>query len=98
MSLKDLDDIYVGQGISVRFSFRDPETKLPQPSTNPILLFRKPVSKDVVTPDVTVDEDNKHYGRVVVDEPGEWICRMQSDEPGAASKEFKFIVKNSAFS
>jgi hypothetical protein len=91
-------DIYVGQGVRVRASFRDPESNERQEANEPQIKFRKPISKEIVEVDITSNEENEYFGRTVVDEPGTWWCRIESVEPGAAAKEFEFKVKRTEFS
>lgn len=90
-------EIYVGQGITVSCHFRDPETREPQEAINAQVKFIKPKSKLLLQSDLIVNDSLKYQGRVVVDEPGIWLCRIDSEEPGAAAKEFRFEVKPSQF-
>jgi hypothetical protein len=91
-------DIYVGQGITIRASFRDPENNERVEANEPRILFKRPVSKEVFTVEVSSNEVNEYFGRTIVNEPGNWWCRIESIEPGAAAREFEFKVKRTEFS
>jgi hypothetical protein len=83
--------IFIGQGITIKASFRDPELLELMDANDVSIIFKAP-SGAVINSAVTHPDTGLYRGRIVVNEAGLWKCRVVSVEPGAAAQQFDFKV------